>query len=59
MRIYNDQEMVMTRINDWDRYQELLKIRLDNKNIMSEGLLKQGDAFLRLLPDSLNKQQTE
>jgi WD40 repeat protein len=59
MRIYNDQEMVMTRINDWDRYQELLKIRLGNKNIMSEGLLKQGDAFLRLLPDSLNKQQTE
>ena len=56
MQIYNDQDMVMTRLNDWDRYQELLNIRLGNKNIVSEGLLKQGDVFICLLPDSLNQQ---
>ena len=56
MQIYNDQDMVMTRLNDWDRYQELLNIRLGNKNIVSEDLLKQGDVFIRLLPDSLNQQ---
>ena len=56
MQIYNDQDMVMTRLNDWDRYQELLNIRLGNKNIVSDGLLKQGDVFICLLPDSLNQQ---
>lgn len=56
MRIYNDPDMVMTRLNDWDRYQELLNFRLGSKNSQIEHLLKQGDLILRLLPDDLNKQ---
>ena len=31
MHIYNDGEMVMNRINDWAHYQELLRLRLGNK----------------------------
>ena len=56
MQIYNDQDMVMTRLNDWDRYQELLNIRLGNKNIVSGQLLEQGNLVLRLLTDNPNKQ---
>ncbi len=52
MQIYNDQDMVMTRINNWDRYQELLNIRLGNKNIVSDHLLEQGNIVLRLLPNN-------
>jgi len=42
MQIYNDGEMVMTRINDWGRYQELLKLRMDNKEGMDLKLLEAG-----------------
>jgi WD40 repeat protein len=31
LKIYNDGEMVMTRINNWSRYQELLNLRIGNK----------------------------
>ena len=31
MQIYNDGEMVMTRIHDWERYQDLLRLRIENK----------------------------
>ena len=51
MRIFNDQEMVMTRLNDWDRYQELLNIRLGNQERISASLLK-GHNPIRLLIDS-------
>ena len=52
MQIYNDQEMVMTRLNDWDRYQELLKIRLGNQERTSEFLLD-GQTPIKLLLDSI------
>ena len=52
MQIYNDQEMVMTRLNDWDRYQELLNIRLGNKERASEFLLD-GHTPIKLLLDSI------
>jgi WD40 repeat protein len=52
MQIYNDQDMVMTRLNDWARYQELLNIRLGNKNTVSGLLLNQGNFVLRLLPNN-------
>ena len=32
MQIFNDQEMVMTRLNDYERYQELLKNRIQIKD---------------------------
>ena len=57
MQIYNDQDMVMTRLNNWDRYQELLNIRLGSKNIVSGQLLEQGNLVLRLLPNNLNKER--
>lgn len=31
MQLYNDGEMVMTRINNWARYQELLRLRMGTK----------------------------
>ena len=42
MRLYNDGEMVMNRINDWDRYSELLRVRLNNKEAMVDKLLMDG-----------------
>ena len=51
MRIYNDQDMVMSRLNDWDRYQELLNIRLGNRERTSAFLLK-GHTPVKLLIDS-------
>lgn len=51
MQIYNDQEMVMTRLNDWDRYQELRNIRLGNKERTSAFLLN-GHTPIQLLQDS-------
>ena len=51
MQIYNDQEMVMTRLSDWDRYQELLNIRLGNKERTSAFLLN-GHTPIQLLLDS-------
>ena len=32
MQLYNDGQMVMDRIKDWDRYQELLMLRSGNKH---------------------------
>ncbi len=51
MQIYNDREMVMTRMNDWDRYQELLNIRLGNKEHTSAYLLN-GHTPIHLLLES-------
>ena len=51
MQIYNDQDMVMTRLNDWDRYQELLNIRIGNKEHTAAFLLNVQIPF-KLLPDS-------
>jgi WD40 repeat protein len=51
MRIYNDQDMVMSRLNDWDRYQELLNIRLGNRERTSAFLLK-GHTPVKLIIDS-------
>ena len=42
MRLYNDGEMVMNRINNWDRYRELLRVRLNNKEAMVDKLLMDG-----------------
>ena len=42
LRIYNDGEMVMTRLNDWKRYQQLLQVRLGNKVAMEDHLLVRG-----------------
>ena len=42
LRIYNDGEMVMTRLNDWKRYQQLLQVRLGNKVAMEDHLLARG-----------------
>jgi WD40 repeat protein len=52
LQIYNDQDMVMSRLNDWNRYQELLDIRLGNKNLMIDHLLEQGNFVLHLLPNN-------
>ena len=40
MQIYNDQEMVMTRLNDYDRYEELLKNRIQMKAQTENRLLE-------------------
>ena len=40
LQIYNDQEMVMTRLNDYDRYQELLKNRIQMKDQTEHKLLE-------------------
>ena len=53
MQIYNDQDIVMTRLNDWDRYQELLNIRLGNKERTSDFLLKDHTSIKLLLDSSL------
>lgn len=42
LRLYNDGEMVMNRINSWERYQELLRLRLGNKNAMADRSLMEG-----------------
>ena len=47
MQIYNDGEMVMTRINDWERYLELLRLRINNKDGMD----------LKLIEARVNKDQ--
>ena len=41
MQIYNDQEIVMTRLNDYDRYEELLKNRIQMKAQTEAKLLKE------------------
>ena len=55
MRMFNDQEMVMTRLNDWDRYQELLKSRLMNKERTSEFLLEDRLPIKLLVDDNRTK----
>ncbi|BBB48890.1 WD40 repeat domain-containing protein [Pelolinea submarina] len=40
LQIYNDQEMVMTRLNDYERYQELLKNRIQMKDQTEHKLLE-------------------
>ena len=42
LRIYNDSEMVMTRLNDWDRYEQLQQVWLGNKTAMNDHLLTKG-----------------
>ena len=42
LRIYNDSEMVMTRLNDWDRYKKLQQVWLGSKTAMDDHLLAQG-----------------
>ena len=39
-QIFNDQEMVMTRLNDYERYQELLKNRIQIKDQTEHRLLE-------------------
>ena len=51
LRIFNDSEMVMTRLNDWDRYQQLLQIRLGNKAAMDDHLLAKGAMEQHFLPE--------
>ena len=49
MQLYNDEEMVMTRINNRERYRELLRLRLGSKDAMKNRLLVDGREFrLRL-----------
>ena len=50
LRIYNDGEMVMTRLNDWNRYQQLLQIRLGNQTAMDDHLLSTGAMEQLFLP---------
>ena len=40
LQIYNDKEMVMTRLNDYERYQELLKNRIQMKDQTEHKLLE-------------------
>jgi WD40 repeat protein len=49
MQMYNDQEMVMMRLNDFDRYQELLEIRLGNQKRTTEMLLKEHNPIKLLI----------
>jgi WD40 repeat protein len=49
LRIYNDGEMVMARLNEWDRYRKLLQIRLGNKVAMEDHLLSMGGINQRTL----------
>lgn len=42
LRIYNDSEMVMTRLNEWERHKELLQVWRRNKAAMDDHLLSQG-----------------
>ena len=50
MRLNNDGEMVMARVNNWGRYQELLRLRLGNKNAMADRLKLNGrEMRLRLI----------
>ena len=55
MRLYNDGEMVMNRINDWDRYSELLKVRLNSKDAMVDKLLMDGKEMRLQLMAGLEK----
>lgn len=59
-RIYNDSEMVMTRLNDWDRYEQLQQVWLGNKTAMDDHLLTQGAmAACFLLQSSWDDPQAE
>ena len=42
MQLYNDGDMVMARLNDRDRYRELLRLRLGSKTAMQDRLLVEG-----------------
>lgn len=44
MHLYNDEKMVMTRLNDWGRYRELLRVRLGSKDAITDRLLMKGKA---------------
>jgi WD40 repeat protein len=56
LRLYNDGEMVMNRINHWERYQELLRLRLGNKNAMADRLIMDGkDIRLQLTEGSFGE----
>ena len=50
LQIYNDGEMVMARLNDLDRYRQMLQVRLGNKAAMEDHLLAKGKAEQRYLP---------
>jgi WD40 repeat protein len=53
MRLYNDGEMVMNRINNWGRYQELLRLRLNSKEAMADKLLMDGkEVRLQLMAEA-------
>ncbi len=49
MRLFNDGEMVMNRINNWGRYRELLRMRLNSKEAMTDKLLMDGKEMRLLL----------
>jgi hypothetical protein len=40
LQIYNDGEMVMTRIHAWERYQELINLRVGHKTEMDSKLIE-------------------
>ena len=42
LRIYNDSEMVMTRLSDWKRHEHLKQVWQGNKTAMDDHLLAQG-----------------
>ena len=50
MQIHNDGEMVMTRIHDWERYQELLRLRISNKEDVETKMI---EARVKNAPDYL------
>lgn len=55
MRIFNDGEMVVARINHWDRYCELLRLRFGNKEVMADQMLKEGRGESRLIDSGKEK----
>jgi hypothetical protein len=45
--------MVMNRINNWGRYQELLRLRLNSKEAMADKLLMDGkEVRLQLMAEA-------
>ncbi len=62
MRLYNDREMVMKRINEWTRYKELLLLRSNNNEDMNLKMIEarvKTDQLYQLHPGDLSAAENE
>ncbi len=62
MRLYNDGEMVMNRINEWTRYKELLFLRANNHEELNMKMIEarvKTDQLYQLQPGDLSAAENE